>query len=132
GEVPKGGIHTLTLKGQHVKVTSDTDICVQVAPYEHYKTGYAEHHFGTGGEGSGIESEFLITTPQELWIFSYYPRNDVRVTDAKTGKEIWPGILGEGELRDVNPGHGFYRVKTSKCVGTMAGATCCGGASAAA
>ena len=53
GEVPKGGIHTLTLKGQHVKVVSDTDVCVQVAPYEHYKGGYAEHHFGTGGEGSG-------------------------------------------------------------------------------
>src|ERR1043165_3615706 len=57
GEVAKGAIHTLTLKGQHVKVTSDMDICVQVAPYEHYKAGYAEHHFGIGGEGSGIENE---------------------------------------------------------------------------
>src|SRR5213075_1544477 len=108
-------------------VTSDVDICVQVAPYEHYKAGYAEHHFGIGGEGSGIEPEFLITTPQELWIFSYYPFNEVQVTDAKSGKEVWSGTLGEGEARGVHPGHGFYRVKASKGVGTMAGANCCGG-----
>ena len=127
GEIGKGKIHTLTLKGQHVKVTSDVDICVQVCPYEHYKTGYAEHHFGVGGEGTGIEPEFLLTTPGELWIFSYYPGNDVRVTDATNGKEVWSGKLGEGEVRDVHPGHGFFRVKASKGVGTMAGANCCGG-----
>src|SRR5262249_12961741 len=78
-------------------------------------------------EGTGIEPEFLITTPGELWIFSYYPGNDVRVTDATNGKEVWSGRLGEGEVRDVHPGHGFYRVRTSKGVGTMAGANCCGG-----
>ncbi|OAI46465.1 hypothetical protein AYO44_11305 [Planctomycetaceae bacterium SCGC AG-212-F19] len=127
GEVAKGSIHTLTLKGKHVKVTSDADICVQVCPYEHYKAGYAEHHFGVGGEGTGIETEFLITTPGELWIFSYYPANEIQVTDVKSGKEVWAGKLGEGEVRDVHPGHGFFRVKASKGVGTMAGANCCGG-----
>lgn len=126
GEIPRKGIHTLTLKGQHVKVTSDVDISVQVAPFEHYGAGYAEHHFGTGGEGTGIESEFLITTPGELWIFSYYPGNDVRVTDGKSGQEVWSGKLGEGEVRDVRPGHGFFRVTASKGVSTMAGASSCG------
>lgn len=126
GEIKKGGIHTIPLKGKHVKVTSDVDIAVQVAPFEHYGPGYAEHHFGTGGEGGGIEPEFLITTPGELWIFSYYPGNDIQVTDAKTGKEIWSGRMGEGEARDVNPGQGFFRVKASKGVATMAGAACCG------
>lgn len=125
GEVAKGAIHTIPLKGRHVKVTSDVDICVQVAPYEHYKAGYAEHHFGTGGEGTGIEGEFLITTPGELWIFSYYPGNNVRVTDAKSGKEVWSGRMGEGEARDVHPGHGYFRVTASKGVATMAGASCC-------
>jgi len=126
GEVARGAIHTIPLKGRHVKVTSDVDISVQVAPFEHYGAGYAEHHFGTGGEGTGIESEFLITTPGELWIFSYYPGNDVRVTDGKSGREIWSGKLGEGEVRDVRPGHGYYRVTASKGVATMAGASSCG------
>ena len=125
GEVGRKAIHTIPLQGRHVKVTSDADICVQVAPYEHYKAGYAEHHFGTGGEGGGIEPEFLMTTPGELWIFSYYPDNNIKVTDAKSGKEIWSGRMGEGEARDVNPGHGFYRVTASKGVATMAGANCC-------
>ena len=125
GEVGKKAIHTLQLKGRHVKVTSDIDICVQVAPYERHGPGYAEHHFGTGGEGTGIEPEFLLTTPGELWIFSYYPGNEVRVTDAKTGKEIWSGRMGEGEAYNVNPGHGFLRVTASKGVATMAGASCC-------
>lgn len=126
GEIAKGDIHTLTLKGRHVKVTSDVDIAVQVAPYKHYGAGYAEHHFGTGGEGTGIEPEFLLTTPGELWIFSYYPGNQVRVTDGKSGKEIWSGELGEGEVRDIRPGHGYFRVTASKGVATMAGAGSCG------
>jgi hypothetical protein len=106
-------------------VTSDVDICVQVAPYEHYKDGYAEHHFGTGAEGTGIEPEFLLTTPGEVWLFSYYPGTEVRVTDAKSGKEIWSGKLGDGEARGLTPGHGFYRVKANKGLATMAGASCC-------
>lgn len=126
GEVAKGGIHTIPLKGRHVKITSDVDICAQVAPHEHYGPGYAEHHFGTGGEGTGIETEFLITTPGELWIFSYYPGNEVKVTEARTGKEVWTGRMGEGEARGVHPGQGFFRVKSSKGVATMAGANCCG------
>jgi len=125
GEVDRKGIHTIPLKGRHVKVTSDVDVCVQVAPFEHHKGGYAEHHFGTGGEGTGIESEFLITTPGELWIFSYYPFTEVKVTDAKTGKEVWSGKLGEGEAVNANPGYGFFRVTANKGVATMAGANCC-------
>ena len=126
GEIDPKSIRTITLKGRHVKITSNIDICCQVAPYEHYKSGYAEHHFGTGGEGSGIANEFLITTPQELWVFSYYPENDINVTDAKTGKQIWSGKLGEGESHNVNPGHGFYRVTSSKGVSTMGGYHTCG------
>lgn len=126
GEVAKGDIHTLTLKERFVKVTSDVDISVQVVAYEHYKGGYAEHHLGNGGEGTGIETEFLITTPQELWIFAYYPGTDVRVVDVKTDREVWSGKLSEGEVRGVHPGHGFYRVTASKGVATMAGASSCG------
>jgi hypothetical protein len=126
GEVAKKSIHTIPLKGRHVKITSDSDVSVQVAPYKHYGAGYAEHHFGTGGEGTGIESEYLITTPGELWIFSFYPLNEVKVTDATDGKAVWSGRLGEGEARGVHPGHGFFRVSSSKGVTTMAGAGSCG------
>lgn len=126
GEVAKGDIHTLTTKEKHVKITSDVDVCVQVAPYEHYKGGYAEHHFGAGGEGTGIEPEFLLTTPQELWIFGYYPGTEVRVIDVKADKEVWSGTLNEGQVHGVHPGHGFYRVVASKGVATMGGASSCG------
>jgi hypothetical protein len=126
GEVGKGDIHTLTLKEKFLKITSDVDISVQVVAYEHYKGGYAEHHLGNGGEGTGIETEFLITTPQELWIFAYYPGTDVRVIDVKADREVWSGKLHEGKVRGVHPGHGFYRVVASKGVATMAGASSCG------
>ncbi|MEX0703888.1 MAG: hypothetical protein WD069_17445 [Planctomycetales bacterium] len=126
GEVKNGGIHTLTLEGRHVKVASDVDICVLVAPYEHYKTNYAEHHFGVGGEGTGIETEFLLTTPGELWVFSYYPQNDVRVIEVATGRQVFAGTLGAGDVRGVHPGHGFFRVLSGKGVGTMGGALACG------
>jgi hypothetical protein len=126
GEVAKGGIHTVTLSQKFVKVTSDVDVSVQVVAYEHYKGGYAEHHFGNGGEGTGIETEFLITTPQELWIFAYYPGTDVRVINMKTDEEVWSGKLDEGQVRGVHPGHGYYRVLASKGVATMAGASSCG------
>ena len=62
-------IKTLNLSQKHVKIESNVEISVLVAPYEHYQGGYAEHHFGVGGEGTGIENEFLLTTPSELWIF---------------------------------------------------------------
>ena len=126
GEIKKGGIHTLTLKARHVKVTANQDISVLVAPYKHYKSTYAEHHFGMGGEGSGIETEFLITTPSELWIFSYYPRNEITVTNAATGAQVWHGTLGRGQVQGVHPGHGYYRVKSSLGVSVMGGALACG------
>ncbi|MCG3179782.1 MAG: hypothetical protein BIFFINMI_02126 [Phycisphaerae bacterium] len=126
GVVPKGGVYTLTLAGNHVKVTSDVDISVLVAPYKHYGAGYAEHHFGVGGEGTGIETDFLLTTPGELWVFSYYAANRVTVTDATSGRELWSKVLGAGEVHNVNPGHGFFRVKSDMGISVMGGASACG------
>ena len=117
--------HTLTLAGKLVEVTSDQEI--SVAPYEHYKQGgYAEHHFGGGIEGTGIENHFLLPTPGELWVFSYFDGNPVIVTDGITNRQIWKGTLNAGQTVGVHPGHGFYRVRSARGVSTMGGASQCG------
>ena len=126
GVVNRGGIHTLTLSKKYVKVEANREISVAVAPYAHYQGGYAEHHFSLGSEGTGIEHDFLITSPGELWLFSYYNDSAVEVTNAKTGEKIWNGKLGAGHVRGLTPGHGFYRVRASKGVSVMGGSSACG------
>ncbi|MFH1808162.1 MAG: hypothetical protein ABIJ09_05435 [Pseudomonadota bacterium] len=126
GTVPAGGIHTLTLTQKYVEVTSTTPIVAVVAPLVHESaSGYAEHHFAAGLEGMGIENDFLLPTPNELWLFSYYTDNHIIVSDA-SGKEIWKGTLGAGHVQGVHPGRGFYRVKGDKGLSVMGGASSCG------
>lgn len=126
GTIKPGDIHTLTLSGRYVGVTSDVEISALVAPYEHYKAGYAEHHYGAGVEGTGIETEFLITSPDELWIFSYFDNNHVDVIDEKSGETIWSGDLGAGHVQGLHPGYGYFRVKSSAGVSVMGGDQRCG------
>jgi len=126
GEVAKGGIHTLTLSKKFVEVTADAEIAVTVAPYKHRSvSGYAEHHFGAGLEGMGIENDFLLTTPGEIWVFSYFDQNHVTVADA-SGKTVWEGTLQAGHSQGVHPGQGFYRIKGDKGMSVMGGASACG------
>lgn len=126
GPIGPGTMKTLTLSKRHVRIRSDREIAVAVVPFEHHLGGYAEHHFGVGVEGTGIETEFLLPTPGELWIFSYYNGNQVRVDDARTGKQLWQGNLGAGHVQGLTPGHGFYRVKSTMGVSVMGGAQACG------
>lgn len=126
GVVKKGGIHSETLSKKHVRITADTAVEVVVAGFKHYQGGYAEHHFGTGLEGGGIENDFLITTSGELWLFSYFADNAVTVTDAQSGKEIFTGTLKAGAVRGLTPGFGLFHVKAAKGVSVMGGASACG------
>jgi hypothetical protein len=127
GEIEPGGIHTIALTNRYVRVTSDEEISVAVAPYKHRNiTGYAEHHFAAGQEGTGIENTFLLTTPRELWIFSYYDRNAVEVTDGRTGRSVWKGTLSAGQVAGIHPGQGYYRVRSTKGSSAMGGAAACG------
>ncbi|HEY3446233.1 MAG TPA: hypothetical protein VGK67_07700 [Myxococcales bacterium] len=126
GLVKKGTVKALTMKRRYVHVTSDVTISVAVAAFEHYKAGYAEHHFGTGLEGVGIETEFLITTPGELWLFSYFDGNKVEVTDAQTGKQVFTGELKSGAVRGLEPGYGLFRVKSTMGLSVMGGSAACG------
>ncbi len=126
GTIEPGDIQTLTLTKRYVEITSDVEISALVAPYEHYKAGYAEHHYGAGVEGTGIETEFLITTPDELWIFSYFDNNHVSVIDEKTGEEVWSGDLRAGHVQGLHPGYGYFRVKTTAGVSVMGGDQRCG------
>ncbi len=126
GTIAKGQIHTITQSGRYVKVTSEHEISVLVAPCKHYSGIYAEHHFGVGGEGTGIDREFLLTTTRELWVFSYYPMNNVQVYNALTNELVWQGVLENGQVQGVHPGQGFFRVESAKGVSVMGGAASCG------
>ncbi len=126
GTVKKGGLETLTLSRKYVRVQSDAPVNVVVAGFEHYKDGYAEHHFATGLEGGGIDNDFLVTTSGELWLFSYYANNPVTVTDARSGKQLFSGVLNAGTVRGLEPGFGLYRVKSRMGVSAMGGASACG------
>jgi hypothetical protein len=126
GVVKKGGIHSETLSKKHVRVTSDVPVEVVVAGFKHYQGGYAEHHFGTGLEGGGIENDFLITTSGELWLFSYFADNPVTVTNAQTGAKVFEGPLKAGAVRGLQPGFGLFQVKAAKGVSVMGGASSCG------
>ncbi|MBL8957065.1 MAG: hypothetical protein JNK82_40200 [Myxococcaceae bacterium] len=126
GKVPKGGIKTLTLSDKFVEVTSDVAVNAVVAGFEHYKAGYAEHHFQTGLEGSGIENDFMVTTSGELWLFSYFTDNVVTVTDTATGKNVFSGTLQAGAVRGLQPGFGLFKVKGTKGLSVMGGASTCG------
>jgi hypothetical protein len=127
GTVEKGGLKTLTMARRYVKVSSNVEVSVGVGPYAHYQGGYAEHHFSMGAEGTGIEHEFLVTTSGELWIFSYFDGSDVTVTDANSGREVWRGMLSAGHVQGLTPGFGYFRVKSSRGISVMGGASACGG-----
>lgn len=126
GTVGKGKIHTLTLSDVFAEVTSDAPVNVVVAGFKHYQGGYAEHHFQTGLEGSGIENDFLVTTSGELWLFSYFSDNALTVENAQTGENIFKGTVNAGQVRGLTPGFGLYRVKGSKGLSVMGGASSCG------
>ncbi len=126
GPVEQGAIHSLTLSKRYVRVTSDLPVNVVVAGFKHYQDGYAEHHFGTGLEGGGIDNDFLVTTSGELWLFSYFNQNVVTVTDARSGKAVFSGTLGAGAVRGLTPGFGLYRVRASFGASVMGGASSCG------
>jgi hypothetical protein len=125
GTVKGGTAKTLTLADKYVSVTSDVPVNVVVAALEHYKTGYAEHHFAAGIEGTQIDNEFLVTTSGELWLFSYYDGNDVTVKDTK-GETVFSGRLGMGEVKGLQPGHGLFQVRASRGLSAMGGASACG------
>ncbi|MFT3708361.1 MAG: hypothetical protein QM817_11975 [Archangium sp.] len=126
GTVEKGQIQTLTLSDVFAEVTSDVPVNVVVAGFKHYTAGYAEHHFQTGLEGSGIENDFLVTTSGELWLFSYFSDNEITVNDAQSGKEVFKGKLNAGAVRGLQPGFGLFKVKGSKGLSVMGGASSCG------
>ena len=126
GHVGRGKIHSLTLADVFAEVTSDVPVNVVVAGFRHYQGGYAEHHFQTGLEGSGIENDFLVTTSGDLWLFSYFSGNAITVENAQTGEAIFKGTINAGQVRGLSPGFGLFKVKGSKGLSVMGGASSCG------
>lgn len=128
GTVKAGTIKSLTLTRRYVKVTASHEIATSVIPFDHYPSGgYAEHHYGVGLEGSGIDHDFLLPTPGEVWIFSYYDNTQVTVSNARSGKQVWQGKLDAGNAQGLTPGFGLYRIKSSNGTSVMGGSNACGG-----
>ncbi|MBA3462496.1 MAG: hypothetical protein H0T46_21215 [Deltaproteobacteria bacterium] len=126
GTVPAGKIKVLELVDKYVRVTSDNLVQVQVAAFERNGTGYAEHHFGTGREGGGIDNDFKVTTSGGLWLFSYFAANPITVKDTKTGKIVFEGKLDAGSGRELTVGGGLFHVHSGKGMSVMGGASTCG------
>jgi hypothetical protein len=126
GTLAADSIRTFTLNNRYVRVRSNGEISVMVTPFEHYQANYAEHHYSGGSEGTGIDNDFIVPTPGELWIFSYLNNNSVRVEDMRSGQEIWRGTLQAGHAQGLTPGHGLFRVRTSTAASVMGGSQACG------
>ena len=126
GSVKPHAIHTVNLANRYVRVRSDKPIEVAVAAFDHDGPGYAEHHFATGREGGGIDNDFELTTSNQLWLFSYFDRNTITVTDARTGKQVFTGKLDAGNGHGLTPGLGLYRVHADKGISVMGGDSACG------
>lgn len=126
GKVGATKIKTLELVDKYVRVKSDKPVQVLVAAFERNGSGYAEHHFGTGREGGGIDNDFSVTTSGGLWLFSYFAGNKIKVTDASGKTVVYEGTLDAGTGHELNPGGGLYRVHASKGLSVMGGASSCG------
>lgn len=126
GKVGATKIKTIELVDRYVRVKSDRPVQVLVAAFERNGSGYAEHHFGTGHEGGGIDNDFSVTTSGGLWLFSYFAGNKIKVTDASGKTVVYEGTLDAGTGHELNPGGGLYRVHASKGLSVMGGASSCG------
>lgn len=126
GLVKANALHSMTLAGKRVKVTSDADLGVSVAGFKVNGAGYAEQHFGAGVEGTGIETDLRLSSPADLYLFSYYDKNPITVTDVATGKQVFAGTLDAGRAKTLTPGFGYFRVRSQKGVSAMAGYSSCG------
>jgi hypothetical protein len=125
GTVKAHGIHVLNMSDRYVRVQSDKPIQLAVAAYEHDGKGYAEHHFATGHDGGGIDNDFTVTTPEQLWLFSYFDHNPITITDGQ-GNKIFAGSLDAGNGHGLTPGLGLYHVHSAKGMSVMGGSNQCG------
>ncbi len=123
GKIPTAGLHSLRLTARYVEITADDEISALVAP--HNFQGYAEHHFSGGHEGTGIESSFITTTSEQIWVFSYFDNNPVRIL-SMDDKPLWEGTLNAGHAQGYFPGAGNYKVKSTSGVSVMGGSAACG------
>ncbi len=124
GPVARGTAHVLTLHTRYLHITSDHEITAMVAPGTY--AGYAEHHYAAGAEGMGIDNDFLLPTPGQLWIFSYFANNVVTVEDTLTGREVYRGTLGAGHAQPLASGQGIFRVHGTGGMSVMGGDQACG------
>ena len=123
GSLESSAVHSIRLSGKYVEVTAEDEISVLVAPYNFQ--GYAEHHFAGGQEGTGIETSFMTTTSDQLWLFSYFDNNPVKIMNAKD-EVLWEGTLGAGNAQGYFPGAGVYKVKSTQGISVMGGSAACG------
>lgn len=123
GSIDGQSLHSIRLSGKYVQIESADEIAVLVAPYNFQD--YAEHHFAGGQEGMGIETSFITTTSDQLWIFSYFDNNPVTVSGLDN-KVLWKGNLNAGHAQGYFPGAGTYRVKSSAGISVMGGSASCG------
>jgi hypothetical protein len=127
GTVAAGAVQVLTMHQKYLRIHADRNISAAVAPYQHYVGPYAEHHFAGGAEGTGIDTDFIVTSPHDLWIFSYFNDNAITVDNMTNGERVFEGTIAAGGSRGIEPGHGLYRIRSTRGTSVMGGANSCGG-----
>lgn len=124
GTVERGTSHAISVRTtRYLRIQSNQEITAMVAPAH---AGYAEHHFAAGAEGMGIDNDFMLPSPGELWLFSYFAGNEIRVENVATGDQVFVGTLEAGHVQPIRSGQGVFRVRGTSGMSVMGGAQACG------
>ncbi|MDH5491851.1 MAG: hypothetical protein OEY14_07850 [Myxococcales bacterium] len=125
GRIEAGTAHTIpNQRLRYLHIRADQEITAMVAPASSH--GYAEHHYAAGLEGTGIDRDFLLPTPGQVWLFSYFDRNEITIEDAASGELAWRGTLDAGQAHAVRRPSGLLRVRGSAALSVMGGDQACG------
>lgn len=118
GDLDDGEIHTVIAQNQLVTIESDKNVTCLIAPYTSFTGSYYRLYIGMDASGEGIGNKFYHPTIAgcQLYIFSFYDNNQIRVS-RQSGGQVWSGTLNSGEYTSLSTSHGLYQIESDRGVG---------------
>jgi hypothetical protein len=119
GTLGDGDIHSVITQSQYVTIESDKNVTCLVAPFVSYSGSYYRLYIGMDASGEGIGTKFYHPTISgcQLYVFSFYDNNEVRVYNQNTGTLVWSGVLNAGQHHTISTSHGVYRIESDRGIG---------------